>query len=336
MPDQSPGLLWTQRGWLEQASAWIHVELERLNISLSGPLEQPHVRPWSTVLRVPTNDGDLYFKASAPVLLHETGLTQVLSRWRPDCMPEVLATDLKRGWMLMRDGGYRLRSLIQTDREIRHWQEVLPIYAKVQIEMVGRVRDLLALGTPDRRLAVLPTRYKQLLADTGALRIALPEGLTSEEYQRLHELAPRVAADCEQLASFGIPETLQHDDFHDGNIFVQDGRYIFFDWGDSCVAHPFFTLVVTLRSVSHRLKLTDGATELEELRDVYLEPWTRYESPEHLLRAFTLARRLGIVCRALTWHHIVSSLEEPFQSEYAEAVPGWLHDFLAAENETLV
>ena len=61
MPDQAPRLPWTQPGWFEQASAWIHAELERQGIRVSGPIEQPHVRPWSTVLRVPTIAGDFYF-----------------------------------------------------------------------------------------------------------------------------------------------------------------------------------------------------------------------------------------------------------------------------------
>jgi hypothetical protein len=38
------------------------------------------------------------------------------------------------------------------------------------------------------------------------------------------------------------------------------------------------------------------------------------------------------VCRALTWHRVVTSLEEPFRSEQAEAVPGWLGEFLEAED----
>jgi Ser/Thr protein kinase RdoA (MazF antagonist) len=28
-----------------------------------------------------------------------------------------------------------------------------------------------------------------------------------------------------------VDRTLQHDDLHDGNVFVRDGRYLFFDWG---------------------------------------------------------------------------------------------------------
>jgi hypothetical protein len=35
-------------------------------------------------------------------------------------------------------------------------------------------------------------------------------------------------------------------------------------------------------------------------------------------------------CRALTWHRVVTSLESPEREEHADAVPGWLQEFLNA------
>src|SRR5262249_28377723 len=108
------------------------------------------------------------------------------------------------------------------------------------------------------------------------------------------------------------------------------GRYIFMDWGESCVAHPFFTLVVTLRSTAHRLQLMEDAPQITALRDAYLEPWTRYAARAELLAAFALARRLGMLNRALSGHRVVSHLSGPDREEHDDAVPGWLRLFLAA------
>src|SRR5215213_3386730 len=106
-------LPWAQPGWREQASAWIYAELEQRGVTIVGAIEQPHVRPWSTVLRVPTSAGDHYFKATSPLLAHEPALTQWLAQQRPDCIAPVLAVDRERGWMLMPDGGTTLRAIIQ-------------------------------------------------------------------------------------------------------------------------------------------------------------------------------------------------------------------------------
>jgi hypothetical protein len=326
--ETTASLPWTLAGWFEPASQWIRQQLEQHGLSLSGPIEQPHVRPWSTVLRVPSSAGDFYFKAVAPALGHEPALTLALAGWRPDCMPEVLAADPARGWLLMRDGGVALRRLIREDGQLRRWHPLLPLYAGLQMEMAARLPELLALGALDRRLATLPAQYEQLLADTRALGIGQPGELSAEAHQRLRDMAPRFAAQCERLAAFGLPETLHHDDFHDGNIFVRDGRYVLTDWGESCAAHPFFTTVVMLRSAAHTLGLAVDAPEVITLRDIYLEAWQPFAPRPALLEAFELAQSVGMVCRALTWHRVVTSLEEPFRSQYADAVPGWMGEFL--------
>ena len=106
--------IWDQPNWIEQVRHWINTELSQQSIKIIGVIEQPHVQPWSTVLRIPTNVGDIFFKASAPVIAHEPAITQALYRWRPECIPQVLAIDEKQGWMLRignRSGCTGLRSL---------------------------------------------------------------------------------------------------------------------------------------------------------------------------------------------------------------------------------
>ena len=193
MKDRNDRISWTQPGWRAEVTAWIHEALDRRRIRVTGPIEQPHVRPWSTVLRVPTNEGAVFFKASAPVCAHEPAATLALARWRPDCLPRVLATDIECGWTLLADGGTRLREVLRCDRDLRHWERLLPILAELEIMLSGRLSHLLAFGTPDRRLAVLPAQYEALLADTNALHVGQPEGLTPAEHERLRNHAPRFA-----------------------------------------------------------------------------------------------------------------------------------------------
>jgi hypothetical protein len=332
MTDHHQSIPWSRPGWLDEAGAWIRAELARNGLTLAGPIEQPHIRPWSTVLRVPTGAGDVYFKATSLVLAHEPALTDALGRWHPDCIPALLAVDAARGWMLMPDLSPTLRVLVRADRDLRRWEQVLASYAGLQIDMAARRDELLALGALDRRLATLPAQFAALMADPGAIELDREENLTSAEYARLREMGPQLAAMCERLAGYGIPETLHHDDFHDGNIFWRDGRALFFDWGESCVAHPFFTMTVTLRSIAYSLELDEQGPEIARLRDVYLEPWERVAPRARLLEAFPLARRLGMFNRALTWHRVVSSLPHgPEKAENADAVPGWLQEFLLAQ-----
>jgi hypothetical protein len=276
---------WTDPTWLDGAHAWIEQ-----HVIATGTTEQFHVRPWSTVLRVPTERGDVYFKANDPRLQFEAGLVMVLAARRADCIPPLVALDFERGWMLMEDAGTRLRELVAEERDLSRWLEILPLYASVQLDAVEDVPAMLAAGTPDLRLAVLPDMYEQLLEDVPEL---------AHEDARLREAIPRVRTLCDELAAFGLPETINHDDFHDGQVYVRNGRYLLLDWGDACVTHPFFTLAVTLGGVlSWGLDDIQHSLDVTPFLDAYLEPFGAELKP-----AADIALQLGWICRAVNaWH----------------------------------
>ena len=290
---------------MTDARAWIGAQLAALDTRLTGPIEEVHRRPWSTVLRVPTDRGPVFFKASSPALGREPAVTAFLARRRPDLVPVPLADDAERGWMLMADAGARLRELVERDGDVTRWLDVLPRYAGMQLDMAGEVEGLLALGVPDMRLAVLPKRYEALLDELAAVDAGArdgPEGRV-EEMRRLRGAVPRVAAKCAELAGYGIAETIQHDDLHDGAVYVRDGRYAILDWGDACVSHPFFSMSVTLEGViSWGREDVQNSVDTGPYRDAYLAPFASGRDMSGLLEAFELALRLGWVCRAVNAH----------------------------------
>src|SRR5690606_30801787 len=135
------------------------------SIRITGEIEQPHAYAWSTVLHVPTDQGKLFFKATAPETIYEAALTQSLARWFPDCMPDLVAVEPRRGWMLMRDGGEQLRASIRPTKNIEPWKPVIKRYAEVQIGLAQHVTEILSLRVPDYRLQTLPELFAHLLAD---------------------------------------------------------------------------------------------------------------------------------------------------------------------------
>lgn len=228
----------------------------------------------------------------------------------------------------MPDAGEMLRTRLNTPDDLHHWDTILPLYAGLQKEMAGRVDELLEMGVFDRRLAILPGMFDSLVDDREAMLIDTGDGLSSQAYKRLVSLKPRFREMCSELAGRGIPETLHHDDFHDANVFIRDGRYLFTDWAESCVAHPFFSLVVNRNGILNQLDLADDAPELDAVRDTYLKAWAEYGTLDELRETFELARRIGMVNRALTWQQVLSYEAKEAQVKYAFAVPAWLDEFL--------
>jgi hypothetical protein len=245
-------------------------------------IEQPHVRSWATAMRVETSDGVVWFKANSAAHRQEAEATALLARVHPELLPELLAVDPERGWMLTRDAGTRLRELITEERTLRRWLDVLPLYARLQRDAVPLVDELLAAGVPDRRLALLPDRFEEILG-------AIDGG---GAYRRL---VPEVRDRCERLAGYGVPETIQHDDLHDAQVFVRDGRILLSDWGDAVISHPFFSMSVTLQGViAWGLDDVEGSEDIAPYAAAYLEPWG-----EGLEEALELALPLGWACRCV-------------------------------------
>jgi aminoglycoside/choline kinase family phosphotransferase len=284
-------------------------------------------------MRVSSNEGMLFFKATASETIYEIALTEKLAGWFPDCMPELVAVDTARGWMLMRDGGEQLRASIRPTQDIKPWEPVITQYAELQIGLAEHVNEILALSIPDHRLSALPALYTQLLADTDSLLIDQEKGLTSAEFQQLQDLTPRFEQICKDLSAFGIPDSLNHGDFHDGNILLKNGRVTFFDWGDASVTHPFATLRTFFVSIEISLKLDDYAftPEMATLLDRYLEPWQKFTSQKNLLSAYSLSKPVAAIVRALAWYQTISRLEGALREQYAGIVPELFREFLYHE-----
>jgi Phosphotransferase enzyme family len=216
----------------------------------------------------------------------------VLAERRPDAVPPLLAVDLERGWMLMADAGERLREIVARERSLERWLDILPLYAGVQVDLAPRAEELVSLGVPDMRLAVLPARFEAFLDEVG------PSLGDDELVGRARAVVPWVREAAAELATHGIPETVQHDDFHDGQVFVKDGRYLLMDWGDACVSHPFFTLSVTLQGfLSWGLEDVERSEPTEPYAAAYVEPFGGTRGAD-----LAAAMRLGWACRAVNGH----------------------------------
>ncbi|GAA5112601.1 phosphotransferase [Alloalcanivorax gelatiniphagus] len=282
---------WRDPAFVAAAHAWIHEQLDE-TVSPVLAIEQTHVTDWSTVMRVRTQLGTMWFKANDRSMAHEAAVTAFIAPRSQERVAAPRHVDPATGWMLTTDMSPRLRELIAEERSLDRWPEALEAYARIQLACEDEVETLLALGLPDRRLHTLPEAYADLLAGLDGTDPRLPE--------------PGVIADLgDRLAAFGIRETLQHDDLHDGQVFVPNDRAHILDWGDACVAHPFLTLAVTLEGV-----IAWGVDDVEDSEDLephlaaYLRPYeAAYDlASDELREAARLAMRLGWVCRAINGH----------------------------------
>jgi aminoglycoside phosphotransferase (APT) family kinase protein len=184
---------------------------------------------------------------------------------------------------------------------------------------------------------VLPGLFKQLLADESNFMIDQEKGLASMEWREVQDKGAHLEKICQQLAGYGIPESINHGDFHDGNILLKDERITFFDWGDASVTHPFTSLRTFFVSIEIALDLEDYSftPEMAELLDLYLQPFEKFASKEELRRAYELSKPVASIVKALAWHTTISRMGEDLRKEYAWIVPELMREFLHHEKNLL-
>jgi hypothetical protein len=265
---------------LTGAEGWI-----RAHVEPTGAIETTHVRPWATVMRIPVGGGVIWFKACAPVQAFEPRLTaELYERW-PDRVTEVLAVDEARHWLLLGDAGVAVG---ERGNPPEAWLEALPLYAELQKGETAYALDHIGHGVPDLRTAALPAGYERLLASE------LP--IAKADVKRLQDYAPRFTELCSALAKLGIQESIQHDDLHVANLYSEGGNLRVVDWGDSSIAHPFFSLLVTLRFLEEFNHLAPNDAWFRRLRDAYLEPWG-----SGFQETFEIALRVAWFAHAIAW-----------------------------------
>lgn len=297
--------------WWPEARYWIY---NNLHARATGPIQRVRERAWSTVAKVPTEDGVRWFKANGPGSRYEAPLLAALGRWAPDQVIVPLAVDPTRGWSLQPDGGTPLREIEGTT--LADWERMVGEYAQLQRALLPRTQELLELGVPELSPTVLTSELDRLL------------GL--HELPEVAAFRPRFAELCAELADSAIAPGLQHDDLHDANVLLgPDGRYRIFDWGDASITHPFGTMRVTLRVAAKRFGLSLDDPAILRVRDAYLEVWSDLAPRPELARTMEVAIKLGALARALCWERSLIGATEAELAEWADAVPGWLGELVS-------
>jgi hypothetical protein len=308
--------------------AWIEGRLDKLNIELTGPAQQIHLTQWSTVLQIPISSGSVFFKATLPALAYEAAVTDFLGRQQPHRTIPPLATDPDRGWMILPAAGAPLRPQLNSLADLHLWEEALPVYARLQLDLVDHVSTLPSLGVPDRRPETLLQELEQIVANPEAVRHDKSFGLETGYLEKLPQLASRLGVLARSLAFYGLPATLDHGDLHDNHVLPTESGFRFYDWGECAVAHPFFSLRTAFVSVENRLNLTENDPAFDPLLQAYLRTWTDYGSLTELNRAYLLSEPLASLSTLVRWWRVLTGIAPEGQSEYAYVVPSLLEEII--------
>ncbi|MEE1750523.1 hypothetical protein [Streptomyces sp. JV184] len=325
-----PDVPWTRPGWYAEATGWLADRLRDNGSALTGPVEQFLVSPWACTLRAPTDRGHVFLKAAPPGFPHEAVLTERLGSWFPDNIVPVLAVEAERGWLLSADiGACTYIEDVTAAEDVPRYRSSVQRYAEMQRATTERISEVVELGVPDRRPAVLPGLFERMLDEPERLGLGQEWGLTAEEHRRLLGFRPEFARRCAELAATGLPDVLVNIDFWHGNVSFRPQGDIFFDWAETGIGHPLCGMTTVLREFEQN-DIADGERVRQALVDAYLDRWTPYVSRDRLDDACPLGEQAAIVWRAWSWRDCVVPVPAPERHDgFRHAVAANLRRLLA-------
>ncbi|MGH3446308.1 MAG: hypothetical protein ACRDQA_01515 [Nocardioidaceae bacterium] len=324
--------MWSGRAWRNDAEDWVRTTLDAQGINVTGPIEQPRVRPWSTQLTVPTDQGLVWFKENNPGQRAEAAIVQVLATVVPDHVVVPLAVEPERGWLLTPDHGATLRSLESTDEGL--WTRVLTEYADLQRRLVPHEGELVAAGLERLTPQMCPAYVAEQVQTWERLPAQDPLHLDSTAAAELRASLPRLRQAADELAGGPVPMSLDHNDLHHNNAFAptQDETGLplrFFDFGDAVWAHPFSSLRVTLNVVTKEWHAAATDPRVRRLTDSYLEVWSDLADLTDLRRLLDLALEFAPIHRAESWRRLLAYADEATLAEFGSAPLTWLWQITA-------
>ena len=296
---------------------WLDERLAASGIRRTGEVSQPHLRPWATALRAPTDRGPVWLKAAGPETAFEVALYQLLERAAPERVLAPIASDPGRGWVVLPDGGVTLGERLGELDPVEAMAVVLPEYGRLQRDLAPRVDELLRLGLADMRAAVMPRRFEEAVEAVGRYVERRGTGSDHETVRRVLAMRGRFGEWCARLQGAAVGASLDHNDLHWWNVFV-DGRVRFYDWGDSVVAHPFASMLLGLGMLRRQLGVGADDPAVVRPRDAYLEVFGDLASRAELVEELELACQVGKVGRALSWQRALRMGGDEEAGEFAD------------------
>jgi hypothetical protein len=282
-------------GWLRELSSWAQEQVAPLGLRVTGGFRQWNASPTFSLIRLETNDGALWFKATGEPNSHELAVSLLLARLFPKHVPRILGIHRSwNGWLSAEVTGTALDEI----SDCCTWERVAGELAEVQIASIGKGRELLDGKCKDLRLPGLVNLIDPFLARMADFMAAQektsPAPLSNSE---LASLVEGLKQSCSLLRSFGLPDTLGHIDFNPGNILVSADRCVFLDWAEGCVTNPLITFEY-LRRHMERGGVEEPAGD-SRLSAAYLRPWAAFFSPNDLLRALAAVPPVAVFVHAI-------------------------------------
>ena len=272
-------------------------------------------RTWnlSCVHRLTLDDGSTaWLKVVPPFFAHEGAMLKFMQESDTATrVPVLLGMDPAHGRVLLEHVEGPLLWGVSTER----WVHVIDTHVATQAALRNRMDDLRALGAPDCGNSAFLAAVTQLAA-----RADVRSTVPAAALPQLDALVDSVPAILGALDACGVPATLVHGDLHPGNVLGSSTGPVVLDWGDACVAHPFFDLPALCNGIPE----ADHAT----VEQRFIGAWQAELPNADAARAAILMKPLNALRKELVYRSFLDQIEPSEHYYHNDDVPHWLTEAL--------
>ena len=269
--------------------------------------------PWSNVIEINTGAELVYLKQTPQDLFLEAEVINLLrDKCKVSTIPEIVTNNPDYHCFIMKKcGDLTLRDFFSGELNLNILAQGIDDYKRLQKATINIVADLITLGVPDWRLNKFPVIYDKLIHGD----FLKENGLNSNQQSKLNNYSPRVKKLCDKLASYDIPECLNHSDFHDNNILYDKltKTTAIIDLGETAINHPFFSMAALINDTKRRYKMATDSTALLQLKQACYSRWL--ESDNTAQAAIQIVELLLPVYLLFTQKRFLDAINLPYNVE---------------------
>lgn len=288
---------------------------------------------YSTVYKIESKSNQYYLKKVPETLSDEADIYYHLKEQHCRNTPIILAHNKKYNCFILRSCGEKtLRSLFKTKLDFTLLYQGIEHYTQIQRKLESSPNKLLALPIQDWTLAKFSTLYKDLISNEALLS---NDGLSNIDLKTLTGLELVVKDLCKEIASYNIPETINHGDFQDNNIVLctRTNKVTIIDWAETVFGHPFFSLNTCLWNMGYFHGIKDGSIDYNNIAKHCIKSWLNMYPEQDLLEVMNLVKKIHGVYAALNFYHLYKATENQERTvldQHKGAIAGCLGTFINA------
>lgn len=306
--EPSNRLTWERRGWYERASSWMKEQL-KLHCEAEFQGSTIHLRSFQigAIIQANTDHGRFFLKCNS--LRNDAAYTEVLSRVVPKYVAKPVVVDKKQGMMITADYVEILEPFFQFSK--LEFEDMAGDYARLQKEAIWKVDELLEGGVPDFR----PPKLLMLIDELIGCSVFLQLGDTERSVQDVRYVVGNSDV-CKKviqiLIDSNMPATISHNDIFTSNVYRQVGckQFMFFDWCDGAVVHPFCTSEPFLK------------------HNTYFEEWREFGTLEQLKAWYYVGGVVYPLIEVMRGIDEIIALEAPYDREGKKFAKEHLNSFV--------